>query len=92
MLEEAGHINNTVVLILRQIQCLHLMNSEVAWVLASSGTQVQSQIKLNPDYFPDYLSISYDYVLVCKREKTLKNNSFRDYKIDKKRKSCVLVT
>ena len=26
-------------------------------------TQVQLQIILEPDYFPDYLSISYDYVV-----------------------------
>ena len=36
--------------------------SEVAWVLKSSGTQVQPQIILDPDYLPDYLSVSYDYV------------------------------
>ena len=36
------------------------MNSEVAWVLISLGTQVQSQIILDPDYLPDYLSV-YDY-------------------------------
>ena len=50
MLQEAGYIKNTVVLI-----------SEVAWVLVSSGTQVQPQIILNPGYLPDYLSDSYDY-------------------------------
>ena len=61
MLQEAGHIKNTVVLIFRDIQCLHLMNSEVAWVLVSSGTQVQLQIILDPDYLPDYLSVSHDY-------------------------------
>ena len=48
--------------IYRYIQCLNLMNSEVAWVLVSSGTQVQSQIILDRDYLPDYLSVSYDYV------------------------------
>ena len=37
------------------------MNSEVAWVLVSSETQVQPQIMLDPDYLPNYLSISYDY-------------------------------
>ena len=37
------------------------MSSEVTWVLLSSGTQVQLQIILKPDYLPDYLSISYDY-------------------------------
>ena len=31
------------------------MYAEVAWVLASSGTQVQPQIILDPDYLPDYL-------------------------------------
>ena len=61
-----SHIKNThwnaVVLIFRYIQCLHLMNSEVAWVLVSLGTQVQPQKILDPDYLPDYLSVSYDYV------------------------------
>ena len=38
------------------------MNSEVAWVLVSSGTQVQPQIILDPEYLPDYLSVSYDYI------------------------------
>ena len=37
------------------------MYAEVAWVLVSSGTQVQPQIILDPDYLPDYLSISCDY-------------------------------
>ena len=37
------------------------MNSEIAWVLVSSGTQVQPQIILNPDYLPDYHSGSYNY-------------------------------
>ena len=37
------------------------MFSEVAWVLVSSGTQVQPQIILDPDYLPDYLSVSNDY-------------------------------
>ena len=40
------------------------MNSEVGWVLVSSGTQVQPQITLDPDYLPDYLSVSYDYGFV----------------------------
>ena len=35
VLEEAGHINNTVVLIFRHIQCVYLLNSAVAWVLVS---------------------------------------------------------
>ena len=38
------------------------MYAEVAWVLVSSGTQVQPQIIPDPDYLPDYLSVSYDYV------------------------------
>ena len=37
------------------------MYSEVVWVLVSSGNQVQPQIILGPGYFPDYLSVSYDY-------------------------------
>ena len=35
---------------------------EVASVLVSSGIQVQPQIILDPDYLPDYISVSYDYV------------------------------
>ena len=61
MLQEAGHLKNTNVLIFRNIQCLHLMFVEVVWVLVSSGTQVHPQIILDPDYLPDYLSVSYDY-------------------------------
>ena len=37
------------------------MYAEVAWVLASSGTQLQSQTKIDPDYLPDYPSVSCDY-------------------------------
>ena len=37
------------------------MNSEVAWVLVSSGTQVQPLIMLDPEYLSDYLSVSYDH-------------------------------
>ena len=58
MLQEARHIKNTVVLSFWYIQCLH---SEIAWVLVSSGTQVQQRIILDPDYLPEYLSVSYDY-------------------------------
>ena len=48
--------------IFRHIQCLHLMYSEVAWVLVSSETQVQPQTILKPDFLPDYHSVSYDCV------------------------------
>ena len=37
------------------------MYADVAWVLVSLGTQVQPQVILNPDYLPDYLSVSYNY-------------------------------
>ena len=37
------------------------MYSEVAWVLASSGTEVQPQIILEQEYLPDYFSVSYDH-------------------------------
>ena len=43
------------------------MNFEVAWVLVSSGTQIQPQIILDPDYLPDYLSISYDHEINKKK-------------------------
>ena len=38
-----------------------MMYAEIAWVLVSSGTQIQPQIILYPDYLPDYLSVSYGY-------------------------------
>ena len=37
------------------------MYSEVAWVLVSSGTEVQPQIILEQEYLPDYFSVSYDH-------------------------------
>ena len=59
MLQEDGHIKkNTVVLILRHIQCLHLVHY---LAVVSLGNQFQPQIILDPDYLPDYLSVSYDY-------------------------------
>ena len=62
MLQEAGHIKNTVALIFQHMNCLHLMYCEVAWILESSGTQFSPQKKLDPDYLPDNPSVSYDYV------------------------------
>ena len=41
MLQEAGLIKNTVLLIFRHIHYLHLMKSAVASVLVSSETKVQ---------------------------------------------------
>ena len=49
------------ILTFQDIQCLHVMYAEVAWVLVSSRTQVQPQVILDPDYLPDYLPVSYDY-------------------------------
>ena len=37
------------------------MYAEVAWILVSSGTQVQPQLILDPHYLPDYISVSYGY-------------------------------
>ena len=91
MLQEAGHIKNTVVLIFRHIYCLHLMNSKVAWVLlVSLGTQVQPQIMLDRDYFPDYfpfLMAMMPYslcLLICKKEEIKCNNKLKQYKNTKK--------
>ena len=38
---------------------------DISCTLVSSGTQVQPQIILDPDYLPDYLSVSYNYGLIC---------------------------
>ena len=63
-------------MIFRYFQCLQLMYSEVVWVLVSSRNQVQSQIILDPDYLPDYLSVSYDCVLMrgANRHRTFRKN------------------
>ena len=37
------------------------MYAEAVWALASSGTQFQLQIILDPDYLPHYPYVSYDY-------------------------------
>ena len=37
------------------------MYAEVAWVLVSSGTQVQPQIILDPDYLSENLFVSDGY-------------------------------
>ena len=63
VLQKAGHTKNTIILIFLHIQCLHLMHFEIAWVLLSSGTQIQLQVILHSDNFPDYLSSSYEYVM-----------------------------
>ena len=60
--KSCSHKNNTVVLTFWHIQCLHLMYAEVAWIPVSSRTQVQPKIIHHPDYLPDCLSVSYDYV------------------------------
>ena len=39
------------------------MYAEVAWVIVSSGTQVQPQIIRDADYLPDYFFVSYGYDL-----------------------------
>ena len=50
---------NTLVLTILTFR--HIQYAEIAWVLVFSGTQVQPQVILDPDYLPDYLSVYYDY-------------------------------
>ena len=51
------------------------MYAEVAWVLVSLGTQVQPHVILDPDYYPDYLSVSYDYGLSDNNLQDIVNNN-----------------
>ena len=67
------------------------MNSKVAWVLlVSLGTQVQPQIMLDRDYFPDYfpfLMAMMPYsscLLICRKEEIKYNNKLKQYKNTKK--------
>ena len=41
---------------------LYLMQARVDWVLIIFGTQVIKKKRTVPPVFPDYLSVSYDYV------------------------------
>ena len=82
------------------------MNSEVAWVLVSSGIQVQPQIILDPDYLSDYLSVSCDYAFtvhvftwmlpsdheVYYSYKTHVKNIVRPNRVSSKYVSCVSTT
>ena len=59
-----SHINNIIaltILTIWNIQCLHLMYDEVAWVLVSLGTLAQPQIIPDPDYRADYPCLCYAY-------------------------------
>ena len=66
------------------------MNSMGAWVLVSLGTQVEPQIILDRDYFPDYFPflmamMSYSScLLICKKEEIKCNNILKQYKNTKK--------
>ena len=60
-LQEFDHIKNTVVLLLSHIECLHLMDCEITWVLVFSGTQIKPQIIIDTYYLLDYLFFSYYY-------------------------------
>ena len=51
------------------------MYAEVAWVLVSLETQVQPHVILDPDYYPDYLSVSYDYGLSDNNLQDIVNNN-----------------
>ena len=50
------------------------MYAEVGWVPVSSRTQVQPQITPDPDYLPDYLSVSFEYDL----DKSLAGDDSKD--------------
>ena len=64
MLQEAGHISNTIVLVFRHIQCLHLMIFWVDWEQVFSRTEVLREILLNPGYLPDYLFVLMTMLLL----------------------------
>ena len=49
MVQHADYRKNKIVLISPYIQCLYLMDSEVACVLISSQTQVRPQMMLDSD-------------------------------------------
>ena len=48
------------------------MYAEVVWVLVYSGSQVQPQIMLDTDYFPDHPSVFYDYEVILGEQPLLR--------------------
>ena len=63
MLQETGHINNTILLVFRHIQCLHLMIFWVDWEQVFSRTEVLRG-NIAQSRLPSRLSFrSYDYVI-----------------------------
>ena len=59
-----------------------MFTSDVCWgTLGTSifGTQVQQQVILDPDYLPDYLSVSYDYGYTYVQIKFLDNFFFQKF-------------
>ena len=65
VLQEAGNIKNAVILIFWPIQSLNFIYPEGAWVLVFSGTQVQLQKLIDPDYLPDYLLCLMTLKILC---------------------------
>ena len=65
VLQEAGNIKNTVILISWPIQSLNFIYPEGAWILVSSGTQVQLHKLIDPDYLPDYLLCLMTLKILC---------------------------
>ena len=61
------------------IQCLHFMNSQIAWVLVPSRTQVQRQIKLDPDYLSGFFGYCENRKFSFPTSKTLLNASLFDF-------------
>ena len=57
------------------------MYAEIAWVLVFWGTQVQPQVILDPDYLPDYLSVSYDYARTHLSYKKLQKETLCDIQL-----------
>ena len=58
------------------------MYDEEAWVLVSSGTEVQLEIILDADYLPEYISVSYVYDFYSHLSMT--NITYVDYWNEKK--------
>ena len=66
VLQEVGQIDQTVLLIFWYSQCLHLMYSELAWVQVSLKTQVQPQIKIEPDYLQAIFPFLVTLIIILK--------------------------
>ena len=78
MLQGVYQIKNKISLIFQHIHCLNSINSVLAWILYLWELKSAKTI-LNPDYFSDFVSLSYNYGQGYRKMAADTSNSSLDY-------------